>query len=227
MGARFEVLGPLRVCTDEGEVAIRAGRERVLLAMLVLRAGGTVHVDQLVDALWPEAPPHSARNQVQACVSRLRKRLAEAGLPGNVIGTDPSGYRLQVEPRCIDISDFRAHVEKGRAEAAQGRRREARDCYRAAIGLWRGPALADIDGPTVRRAAAALDEEHTQTVVERIEIELALGQAGELIGELTELAQLHPYHEGVHASLMRALYQVGRPTDALAMFSAHAAAAPR
>jgi DNA-binding SARP family transcriptional activator len=186
--------------------------------MLLLRAGSTVPVDQLVDALWPKAPPHSARNQVQACVSRLRKQLATAGIPGDVIATDPSGYRLQVERECIDIHEFRAQVEKARKEVAQGERREARDRYRTAIGLWRGPALADVDGSRALEAAAALAEERTQAVVERIEVELALGHAGELIGEITELVQQHPYRESLQASLMRALYQMGRPADALAAF---------
>jgi DNA-binding SARP family transcriptional activator len=215
---RFEVLGPLRAHVDGSEVVVRAGRDRTLLAMLLLHADRTVPVDQLVDALWSDAPPRSARNQVQACVSQLRKRLSQAGLPEDVISTDPAGYRLRVVLDSVDVHRFRALVHEARGDAAAGRRVEARERYRAALSLWRGPALAGIESPEVRRAAATLDEEHIQAVEERVELDLALGGAGELVGELSDLAQRYPYRERLHAALMRALYRAGRMADALAAF---------
>jgi DNA-binding SARP family transcriptional activator len=212
---RFELLGPLRVLADGGEVPLRAGRERVLLAMLLLHADRAVPVDLLVEELWPGEQPRSARNQLQACVSRLRRRLAQAGLPDDLVITDAAGYRLRVDPDRVDAYEFRTLLADARAA---GRPEQARDRYRAAAALWRGPALAGVDGPEVRRSAAALEEERVQSLQECLGVELALGMAGELVGELTELVQRYPYREGLHAALMRALYQAGRPADALAAF---------
>jgi DNA-binding SARP family transcriptional activator/DNA polymerase III delta prime subunit len=215
---RFEVLGPLRIRTDQGDVAITARRERVLVALLLLQADRAVPVDQLVEALWSDRPPHSARNQIQACVSQLRRRLTDAGAPGDVIVTEPIGYRLRVDLRQVDVHEFRALLREARAAVAAGRYSEARDGYRAAVELWRGPVLAGIDSVEVARTAAALDEEHAQALQERIEVELRLGGAGELVAELTDLVQRYPYREGLQAALMRALYRAGRQADALAAF---------
>jgi DNA-binding SARP family transcriptional activator len=217
-GMRFEVLGPLRVHADDREVAVRAGRDRVLLAMLLLHANHTVPVEQLVDALWSDEPPRSARNQIQTSVSQLRKRLAAAGIPEGVIATDPAGYRMSVDRWQVDVHRFRTLIGEARADVTAGRHIEARDRYRAALTLWHGAALAGIENEEVRRAAAAIEEEHLQAMEECVEVDLALGGAGELVGELTDLVQRHPYREGLHGALMRALYRAGRMADALAAF---------
>ncbi|HEY8471931.1 MAG TPA: BTAD domain-containing putative transcriptional regulator [Natronosporangium sp.] len=215
---RVEVLGPLRVLVGGHEIAVRAGRDRTLLTMLALRANQTVPVDELVDALWSSAPL-SARNQVQSCVSHLRRTLSQqAGVAEDVIATDPAGYRLRVDPEQVDVHRFSRLVSRARAAAAAGRQVEARDQLRAALELWRGPALAGFDSPELSRTAGALEEERIQALEERIELDLALGAGGELVGELSDLVQRYPYREGIYASLMRALYRAGRMNDALATF---------
>src|SRR5690554_1804583 len=76
---RYEILGPLRVVADHRDIPITAGRERALLAMLLLRANQVVPVSQLVEVLWAARTPRDVRGQLHGCVSRLRRRLGEAG----------------------------------------------------------------------------------------------------------------------------------------------------
>jgi DNA-binding SARP family transcriptional activator len=212
---RFRILGPVRVEADGHEVVITAGRDRVLLGALLLHANQPQTVDQLIDVVWPDRPPRDARNQLQGCVSRLRKRLA--GL-GRVIVTEPDGYRAVVDAGDLDLLEFRRLIAAARADVAEGRYEEAATVYRAGLALWRGPALAGIDGHAVPRAAATLDEERVQALEERLAAELSAGAGGELVAELTELVGSYPMRERLHRGLMLALYRAGRQADALATY---------
>lgn len=213
---RFEILGPIRVNIDANEVAITAGRERTLLAMLLLHASDPVATDRLVDAIWDTRAPQTARNQLQRCVHHLRRRLCD--LDNTVIVTEPTGYRAAVDSENLDLFQFRQLVADARATAGSGRYGEAAITYRAALDLWRGPALADIDSHTVRQAATLLDQEYAQALEERFDVELAAGGAGELVTEVAALIRQHPYREGLHGALMLALYRAGRQAEALAVY---------
>ena len=138
---RFDVLGPLRVTVDGRAVPIRSVREQIALATMLLQPGRAVPVERLVEAIWGSEPPRSARNQVQACVSLLRRRLAGAGVSESVIATELAGYRIGVNPRQVDVHRFRVLVAEARTAVAAGRQGDARKSYRAAAGLWQGSVL--------------------------------------------------------------------------------------
>ncbi|MPZ26901.1 MAG: tetratricopeptide repeat protein [Micromonosporaceae bacterium] len=215
---QFEILGPLRVRDATGEVAIKSGRERSLLAVLLLHARRTVPNGRLFEAVWENRPPPGARNQLQGCISRLRRQLVRAGAADRLIVTDPGGYHIAVAPGQLDLLEFRRLVGHARTAAANGSGDEATRAYRAGLELWRGPALADIDTGAARHLAASLDEERVLAQEECIGLQLATGAGGRLVPELLELAQLHPHREGVHRALMLAFHQAGRQGDALAAY---------
>jgi DNA-binding SARP family transcriptional activator len=81
---RFGVLGPLEVEADNGPVALGGPKERLLLALLLIRPNQVVSVDALVLGLWGEQPPSTAAKTLQSHVKRLRmlwSRAAPAALP--------------------------------------------------------------------------------------------------------------------------------------------------
>ncbi|MBF9132637.1 tetratricopeptide repeat protein [Plantactinospora sp. S1510] len=213
---RFGILGPLQV--SGGEATVTAGRDRVVLAVLLLHARRVVPVDELVDAVWDSDPPATARGQLQTCVSRLRRLLAAAGVPGETIVTGPAGYRVVLESDDLDVQLFERLVARARAAAAEQNWPEAREEYRAALALWRGPALAGITGTAVRRGAASLDEQHMLALEDSFEVELRLGRAGDVIAELTDLVERHPLRERLRGQLMLALADSGRRAEALTVF---------
>ncbi|MEV0721333.1 BTAD domain-containing putative transcriptional regulator [Micromonospora purpureochromogenes] len=213
---RFGILGPLRV--GGGETTVTAGRDRVVLAMLLLRAGRVVPVEELVDAVWEERPPATAKAQLHSCVSRLRQRLAALGLPADVIVTDPVGYGVRVEPADLDFEVFARTVEAARAAVAAGQPAEARRHYRQALGLWRGPALSGIRSRAVRRRSQILDEQRLAALEECVDVELRLRQAADLVDELAESVDRHPLRERLRGQLMLALSAMGRQADALAVY---------
>ena len=213
---RFGILGPLRV--GGGESTVTAGRDRIVLALLLLRAGRLVPVDELIDAVWEERPPATARAQLQTCVSRLRRRFTELGLAPETIITDPVGYGVRTAPNDLDAEVFTRTVEAARAAVAAGRLAEASEGFRVALALWRGPALGGIPSRSVRRRAQTLDEQRLTALEECVDVELRLGQAAELIEELTDSVDQHPLRERLRGQLMLALSSVGRQADALAAY---------
>ncbi|MGC9668147.1 AfsR/SARP family transcriptional regulator [Planosporangium sp. 12N6] len=215
---RFGILGPLRIQVGQTETTLGAGRERTALAMLLLYAGEVVPVERLAEAVWGIAPPPTMRAQVHSCVSRLRRALRQKGIDDEVIVTDPAGYVARVAAADLDSLVFAQRVTRGREAVAAGRLEEARTQLRAALALWRGPALAGIGSRPVEIGAAGLEEQRSAALEDCIDVELRLGLAHELLGELTDLVERFPVRERLRGQLMLALYRVGRQADALAVY---------
>lgn len=210
----FRLLGPLDVLADGQSIAVGGPRQRVVLALLLLEHGRVVSAERLIEAIWGESPPSTARSQVQICVSALRRRLAGLGTR-ELIVTRPTGYTFQGCEEGIDAEQFRRLVREGRAAASLNERADAVRHLRAALNLWRGRAVTDLDSALVQALATRLNEERFTVHEECIGLELALGRQGELIGELSELVATYPLREKLWAHLMLALYRGGRHGEAL------------
>lgn len=139
-------------------------RQRIVLAMLLLEANRVVPIDRLIDAVWEDQPPATARTQVQITVSELRRRLGGPGL----ILTHATGYQLQVPDDALDIARFWQLVAEGRDHAGRGDAVRAAADLRAALGLWRGDAGSGIRSRLVQAAALRLNEERLVVVEECI-----------------------------------------------------------
>jgi DNA-binding SARP family transcriptional activator/tetratricopeptide (TPR) repeat protein len=203
---RFRILGPLSVTVDGQSVVITAARDRVVLVMLLLNPGRVLGVDTLIEAVWGDEPPATARSQLQNCISRLRRSL-----PFPAIESDPAGYQINLGPDDVDSSVFARLV-------AAGRRAGDPALLRQGLDLWRGDALSGVESETVRRAAVILDEQRTVALEEWAELELAAGHDRDLIAPLTRLADQHPLRERLRGQLIQALAGVGRTGDALIEF---------
>src|SRR5919197_920642 len=132
--AQFRLLGPLAVSIGGEPVVLGGQKRRALLAALLLEANRIVSRDRLIDALWGEEPPDTARNTIQVYVSQLRKLLPEGALE-----TAPPGYRLAVDPGAVDLFEFSRLSEEGRAALGVGDAARAAETLGTALALWRGP----------------------------------------------------------------------------------------
>ena len=208
----LRLLGPTEAMVGRRPVPLKGTKPAVLITALALDVGRAVSVDLLVEALWPETPPDTASHAVQVYVSQLRKLLgAEA------IMRKGSGYALQLAPERVDLHRFVRLASEGRAVLAEGDPATAATVLREALGLWRGPALADFAyEPFAQMEIARLEELRLETIEARIDADLALGRHVDLIPELEALVQAHPLREHPRAQLMLALYRSGRQSDALA-----------
>jgi DNA-binding SARP family transcriptional activator len=207
----FRILGPLDV--RQGGTALKLGgpRQRAVLALLLLDRGRVVSGDRLIDQLWGEDVPHTARTTLQVYVSRLRKLLGD-----EAIATASTGYLLEVDAADLDVARFERLRDAGVHALADGRPAEAAHLLEEALAQWRGPALADFAFEDFAQAESArLEELRLTTAEELAEAELALGRQRELVPKLEALVAAQPLRERVRAQLMLALYRTGRQADAL------------
>jgi DNA-binding SARP family transcriptional activator len=209
----FRILGPVEVRAQGRPLAVAGGRQRALLALLLLRAGEPVSRDRLIADLWGERPPAGAVKTVQAVVSRLRRALGGEAVR---LVTSAAGYHLRLEPDELDLARFERLCEDGRRALAAGRPERAAARLRAALEEWRGPALADVAfepfaGPEIAR----LEDLRAAAVEDRVEADLAIGRGPELVGELEALVAREPLRERLRGQLMVALYRAGLQGEAL------------
>ena len=211
----FRLLGPLEVRDRDGrELPLGAGRQRALLAVLLLHANEAVSTDRLVDELWGERPPATAAKIVQNRVAYLRRALGN----GHLV-TAGHAYRLEVPPGSLDRDRFEALVSEGSGALAAGDAQGAADRLREALALWRGRALDEFayEG-FARDEIARLEELRLVATEERVDADLALGLHAELVAELEDLVRTHPLRERLRRQLMLALYRSGRQADALTAY---------
>ncbi len=214
----FRILGPLEVITDAGPVALGGPRPCTLLAVLLAHPGQVVSLDYLIDAVWDEHPPATARRQVQNAVSALRRLLGDGRAGQATIVADGGGYRAQPRPGELDSQVFEEQVAKALGLAAADRLTDAVIGLRSALQLWRGPALTGLVGQAVEAAAARLDEQRLIATEHLFELELRLGRQDVVVGDLTELVAANPLRERLVGQLMFALNRAGRQADALQVY---------
>jgi DNA-binding SARP family transcriptional activator len=180
---------------------------RALLAFLLLHANEPLSSDRLIDEVWGPDPPKTAGASLQNYVSRLRKAIGP-----ELIVSQPPGYALRVDPEHFDLARFERLV----AEARGAQLPERAEKLRASLALWRGRALEDLAfEPFIRDEAGRLEEARLAALEDRIDADLALGAANELVVELEALVEEHPLRERFRGQLMLALYRSGRQADAL------------
>jgi DNA-binding SARP family transcriptional activator len=209
---RFRILGSLELVGDGGEPVELTGRNlRVLAAALLAEPNRTVPVTALIDAIWEQRPPASARKNLQSYVLRLRQLVGVQR-----IATRPDGYRIVVAPEELDSMVFGDLLS---AAAAAGDRAEARALLVTAESLWRGPAYADLgDVEALREHVAKLTEQRLNAVEARMDLDLALGAPAAIIPELASWVAQYPLRERLRGLLMTALYRSGRQADALRVY---------
>jgi predicted ATPase/class 3 adenylate cyclase len=207
----FRILGPLEALDGARQVTLGGRKRRAVLAVLLLHANETLSSERLIDELWGEQPPVNALKTLQVHVSRLRKELG----PG-VLVTREHAYELQIDLDELDSHRFEALLEDGRGELAAGNPDRALAALESALALWRGSPLDDLAyEPFAQTEIARLEDLRVAAIVQSIEAKLALGRHGEVIGQLEQLVEEHPYREALRAQLMLALYRADRQADAL------------
>lgn len=195
------LLGPLTLRVDGAEIDVPGRQRRILLALLALGGGRPVPVERLIDALWPDAPPHHAEQALYNHVSRVRGHLRPYA---DRLGRTPAGYLLRLQPGELDVDVARTETDPA-----------------AALALWRGPALAEFrDVPDLEMECVALDELRLRLTDDLIEQRIESGDLA-VVADARAAAAAAPLRERTALLLARALAADGRAADALAETAAY------
>lgn len=214
LNMEFRLLGPFEaaVAGTAVELGIRR-QERLLLAIMLCEAGRLVPIGRVIELLWGDRAPASARSAVHTYIGRVRAALAVHGVR---ISTANDGYLLSAESVCVDVHEFAALVRRATEAAEPAARAELLD---RALGLWRGPLLADLAPDGLRELLGAqLDETRLLAQEMQAEASLLLGRHEQVIAVVADLAAAHPTRERLVGALMTALYRDGRQADALLLY---------
>jgi predicted ATPase/DNA-binding SARP family transcriptional activator len=204
-GLSFGVLGPLSVRRDGVELPLGSPRQRTLLALLLRAGGSRLSRDQLINELWGDDPPASARAALHVHLSKLRALIDDPLVP---VG---GGYRLDPDNHELDARQLDELVEAAQADPSR-----ASAVLREALELFRGDPLCDIDSDgSLIDWRRELEERRLLAMSLRIDADLARGAAADMVGELESLVSAHPFDERFWSQLMLALHRSGRRADAL------------
>jgi DNA-binding SARP family transcriptional activator len=197
-------------------VSLGSRRSRQVLAALLMEAGRPVSAEELIDAVWDDCPPASARTQLSIQISALRRAFAEMGCDRELIETTHNGYRLDAEDVRIDLVEAeRLHAEAQALSDQQADHEAAADRLRAALALWRGAVAGDFSTRALSASVQRLAELRLAIAELLYDVELALGRHRQAVGELTALVAEQPLREHLRAQLMTALWRSGRSAEAL------------
>ncbi|MGH3673379.1 MAG: BTAD domain-containing putative transcriptional regulator, partial [Pseudonocardiaceae bacterium] len=214
-GFEFKLLGPLEVSAGGRAVPIRAAKQRVVLASLLIKAGRVVTVDQLIYRLWGDDVPDGAPGTLRSYAMRLRQALGTTAATGPIV-TCAEGYSVDVTGHVLDLHRFDFLVSQARDATAGGRPDRASALLADALRLWRGEPLSNVPSDVLHREVLPrLGEQLLLARELRIDAALAVGRHQDLVAELGELTTHHPLRERFWAQRMLALYRSGRQAEAL------------
>ncbi len=211
---QFGILGPLEAMERDSPLSLGGAKQRAVLAILLLHRGEAISSERLIEELWGDRPPATAAKTLQGYVFHLRRALGDG-----VLHTRRAGYELELAPDQLDADEFARLASEGRAALNGGDPTAAARRLRDALGLWRGPPLADFAYESFAQAEIArLQEARLAALEDRIDADLELGGQEQLVGELGALVCEFPLRERLRSQLMLALYRSGRQVESLAVY---------
>ncbi|GAA1027860.1 MULTISPECIES: AfsR/SARP family transcriptional regulator [Amycolatopsis] len=216
-----ELLGPPRAWIDGEEVTLGPPMQQAVFAALAARCGRPVSRTELLADLWGSARPHSAEGNLHTYVAGLRRALEpdrSARQPASLLSSENGGYVLRIDEAKLDLAIFERYRAQAEARKADGDLVGASSQLEAALGLWRGQAMAGLPGPFAELSRVRLAEQRLLATEERAELLLELGQVPTAVAELAVVVREQPLREHARALLMLALFRAGRQADALASF---------
>ncbi|MEU8332011.1 BTAD domain-containing putative transcriptional regulator [Micromonospora sp. NPDC048839] len=217
----FSLLGPLEAVADGAPLMLGPPKQQVVLAMLALRPGRLVEVDELVDELWPEKPPTSAVANARGYAGKLRRTFDQIPEGRGLLSPRRGGYELRLPSDAVDVFRFVSECQRVGVALAGGDFSEADELMSRVEGRWRGRMLPGLPlGPMLSARAEAVGEMRLALVEQRAELFLATGESAAALALLRGHLLAHPLREHGHALLMRALCQQGNICGALSAYTA-------
>jgi DNA-binding SARP family transcriptional activator/predicted ATPase len=210
----LRVLGGVRLGSVTGEFSAGGPLAERLLGLLVVAEGAPLDHDVITEVLWPDRHPGGSDPPLKMTVSRLRSRLARAGMEHAVEGRRGT-YRLAVPAEKIDAEVFVSLTDAARRLAVPAPDRAAA-LLDGALALWRGEPFGALSAePWATAYVARLDELRLAAEEELSELDLTRHREEIVVHRLRYLAEREPLRERRWEQLAVALYRLGRQSEGL------------
>jgi DNA-binding SARP family transcriptional activator len=203
----------IRVRDRDATAALPGRQGRLLLAYLAVNRERACPRGELIDVLWPDAPPASADTALSALLSKLRRALGNGALSGrSELQLTPDG------PVRIDVEEAAAAARQAEAALHDGEWGAAAAAAREALAASAGDFLPDCDGPWLLEQRGTLDGLRVRAYEVLADASLRLGAPAEAADAARAAATLAPFRESAHRLLMEAHEAAGNPAEALRAF---------
>lgn len=208
------VLGPVEILADARRLDLGHARQRAVLAVLVVDLNQVVPTESLIDRIWGEDPPYSARNLIHGYVGKLKTALACTGEPRIAVSRRAGGYVLAADSDLVDLCRFRRLV----SQAAGAENDLKAGMLRTALDLWSGEAFTGLTSHWLDAMRVALARQRLTAYLDLNDVALARGQHQAVTADLMQAAETYPADERLAGQLMVALCRSGRQAEALRWF---------
>ncbi|WP_460523203.1 AfsR/SARP family transcriptional regulator [Flindersiella endophytica] len=218
----FRLFGQMELWAGGQPLDLGTPRQQAVLAALLVDAPRPVGIETLVDRVWDDSPPVEARSVLYSYLSRIRQLLKRAathtGETTVFVERRPAGYVLDIDPERVDLHRFARLVEHGRDP--QRTDADRADALTEALGLWRGPPLAGIQGGWVTQVRSSCHRLRLDAAMQWAQVKLRLGRPTAVVAMLPDLIVEYPLVEPLEDLLMRALHATGRDAEAIDRYTA-------
>lgn len=207
----IRVLGPVEIMVGMRRMDLGHARQRAVLAVLVVELNQVVPTESLIDRVWGDEPPDSARNLIHGYVGKLKTALASASEPGVALSRRTGGYVLCADNDLVDLFRFRRLIR----QANQASSHLTADMLRTALDLWSGDAFTGLTSQWLDAVRHILARQRLTAFLDLNDFALAQGQHQRLTADLMHAATANPTEERLVGQLMVALYRSGQQAEAL------------
>ena len=203
-----------RILVENRPVDVGSPKARLVLAVLAESAGRPVPTPTLIDRVWGEVPPDSARPSLHVYVSRIRKGLKNAGAPTDIKHRSRT-YTLEIDPDAVDWHYAHNLSERARKLTRRGEHTAALALLEEALELWDGDPLAEFSGAWADSLRRRMGQGRHGLLGQWAEVGFVLGRHEEILERLGH----HPHGETLTVLHMKALAMCGRHTEAIGCYT--------
>jgi DNA-binding SARP family transcriptional activator len=212
----IQALGQARVVLDKQAVASpewqTQRRVRELFFYLLAHPEGLTR-EAIGLVLWPDSSPAQLKLQFKNTIYRLRRALTKDIV---LFEADEDRYAFNRQlDYDYDVEMFQREMDRARTETVPKRQAAA---YQAAIELYQGFYLPDIDGTWVWPVRERLSQIYTEALLELAELYLAAGQYNLALKYCQQGLAEDPCLEEAHRQAMRAHAALGNRAAVIRQF---------
>lgn len=203
-------MGSVGLAIDGQQVDVGGPKPRSVLSVLALSAGRPVSTDRIIDLVWDDRAPATARRTLQSYAASLRRSMGS----DQRLRSTQQGYLLAVERRDVDLLAFEDTMSLLLADRSSDPDARAAALVEA-LSSWETPLDGLRTSQRLRGLVAPFEELHLQGIEALASSQILGSVPGEAVRALSALVREHPTRESLWLLLAKGFARIGRRDAAL------------